>query len=79
MGLGTLPRSGMGRSLAWPEAYIDRVRREKKVLILADSQASIAAVGKAGRTGKARSQHLRNAVNMIAEIKEEGGESNWGG
>ena len=45
------------------------MRREKKVLILADSKAAIAAVRKAGRTRKARSRHLREMVNMIAEVK----------
>ena len=47
-----------------------RVRREKKVLILADSKAAIAAVRKAGRTGKARSRGLQKVVNVVAEIKE---------
>ena len=51
-----------------------KVRREKKALILANSKAAIAAVRKAGRTGKAKSRHLRDVVNMIAEVKEEGGE-----
>ena len=50
-----------------------RVRQEKKVIILADSRAAIAAVKKAGRTGKARSRHLQETVNGIAEIEEEGG------
>ena len=56
-----------------------KVRREKKVLILADSRAAIAAVRKADRTGKARSQHLREVVNTIAEVKERGEKSNWDG
>ena len=50
--------------------------RMRQVIILADSKAAIAAVKKAGRTGKARSRHLRETVNMIAEIEEEGGGSN---
>ena len=41
--------------------------RDKKVLILADSKAAIAAVKKAGRTGEARSRHLQRTVNMIVE------------
>ena len=43
--------------------------REQKVLILADSKAAIAAVKKAGRTGRARSRHLQKVVNMAADIK----------
>ena len=53
------------------------VRQEKKVLILADSKIAIAAVRKAGRTGRARSRHLQKVVNTVAEIKA-GGRSNWG-
>ena len=44
--------------------------QESRVLILADSQAAIAAVKRAGRTGKARSQHLQKDVNRIAEMRE---------
>ena len=49
-----------------------KVRLEKKVLILPDSKAAIAAVRKAGMTGKARSRHLREVVNTIAEVREGG-------
>ena len=38
-----------------------KVSREKKVPILEESKAAIAAVLKAGRTGKARSRHLQAA------------------
>ena len=38
--------------------------------MLADSKAVIAAVKKAGRTGKARSRHLQKIVNEIAERGE---------
>ena len=55
-----------------------KVRRETKILILADSKAAITAVRKAGRTGKARSRHLREVVNTIAEVKEGGGRSQTG-
>ena len=48
--------------------------QESRVLILADSQAAIAAVKRAGRTGKARSRYLQKVVNRIAEIKKRGGE-----
>ena len=50
--------------------------QEKKVLILADSKAAIAAVKKAGKTGKARSRHLQGTVNMIAEVKRGEGSQN---
>ena len=46
-----------------------KVRREKKILILANAKAAIAAVRRAGK-----SQHLQEAVNMIAEVRKEGGE-----
>ena len=51
-----------------------RSMQEKQVLILADSKAAIAAVKNAGRTGKARSRHLQRTVNLIAEVKNGGGE-----
>ena len=54
------------------------MRREKKVLILEDSKGAIAAVRKAGRTGNARSRHLRVGVNMVVEVKEGGGEVKLG-
>ena len=50
--------AGMAEGLA-------RTHGEKKVLILADSKAAIAAVRKAGRTGKARSSHLKKVVDEI--------------
>ena len=46
-------------------------------MTLAESKAAIAAVKKAGRTGKARSRHLQRTVIMIAEIRE-GGEVKFG-
>ena len=66
--------AGMAEGLA-------KVRQggERKVLILVDSKAAIAAIKKAGRTGRARSRHLQEAINTIAEIREGGGKSNWGG
>ena len=45
-----------------------RVRQEKKVLILADSKAAIAAVWKVGRTERVRSRDLQKVVNAVAEI-----------
>ena len=46
--------------VAGMEDGLTKVRRdgEQKVLILADSKAAIAAVRKAGRTGRARSRDL---------------------
>ena len=38
----------------------------KRLLILSDSQAAIAALGKAGRKGHGRTKELRAAVNEIA-------------
>ena len=55
-----------------------KVMREGKVLILADSKAAIAAVKKAGKTGKARTRHLQETVNMIADVKKNGGEVKMG-
>ena len=52
-----------------------KMRHERKILILADSQVAIAAVRKAGGTGKPRSRHLQRVVNKIAEVKENGGRS----
>ena len=42
-----------------------RTQRERKVWILADPKAAIAAIRKAGRTGKARSSHLKKVVDEI--------------
>ena len=53
---------------------LTKVRANDRTLILADSKAAIAAVKKAGRTGKARSRHLQEVVNRVAEIKGRGGE-----
>ena len=44
-----------------------------RVLILANPEASIATIGKAGKTGKARSRHLTKVVDEIVE-RVEGGE-----
>ena len=49
-----------------------RPPRGGRVLILADSRAATATVEKAGRAGKARSRHLQQVVNEIAE-REGGG------
>ena len=57
---------------------LSRVREEKKVLILADSKAAIAAIQKAGRRGLASLRHIQEVVNIIAEIKSKGGEVKLG-
>ena len=44
---------------------IEAVDRNRKVLVLSDSQTAIAAVKKAGRTGKARTRDLRKVVQEI--------------
>ena len=62
--------AGMARGLSQARTMQGK---EKKVLMLADSKAAIAAVQKAGKTGKARSRHLQRMVNTIAEIKKGGG------
>ena len=48
------------------------------VLELTRTKAAIAAVKKAGKTAKARSRHLQEVVNTVAEIKEGGGEVKLG-
>ena len=58
--LGTSQRCGMEKWLVWR-----RTQRGRKILILADSKAATAAVRKAGRTGKARSSHLKKVVDEI--------------
>ena len=52
----------------WDEevvGMIEGLRRDQRVVLLADSRAAIVAVGKAGRTGKARSSHLKAVVDVI--------------
>ena len=79
MGLGILPLWGMAKVAGMAEC-LTRVRRggEEKVLIFMDSKAAIAAVKRAGRTGKDRSRHLQKIVNEVAEIRERGGEVKLG-
>ena len=66
-GVGPWRRCGHGRRIS---QYPKNVRG---VVILADSKAAIAAVRKAGRTGKSRSRHLKKVVDEIAERVEGGG------
>ena len=60
-----------GKATMWDEDVagmaegLASTQREKEILILADSKAAIAAVRKAGRTGKARSSHLKTVVDEI--------------
>ena len=64
---------GLGRMQEGKTQGLGRMQ-EGKTLILADSQAAITTVRRAGMTGKAKSHHLQNAVKKIAEVKEKGGE-----
>ena len=63
-GVGTVA-TVWGGEIAGMAEGLARVRQGGKVLILADSKAAIAAVRRAGRTGKARSSHLRKVVDEI--------------
>ena len=56
--------------LAWLGASPSRAGKE--VQILADSTTAIAAVRKAGSTGRARFRHLREVVNTIAKVRQGG-------
>ena len=47
-------------------AEILRLSKDKRLLILSDSQAAIVAIVKAGRKGKGRMRELRLAANLIA-------------
>ena len=67
-------KSCAGRRVSEGDIPLNAVDIESGNLILADSKAAIAAVKKAGKTGKARSRHLQRTVNMIAEVKKEEGE-----
>ena len=44
---------------------MEAVERDKKILVLSDSQAAIAAIKKAGRTGKARTRDLWKVIQEI--------------
>ena len=56
-----------------------KIKRNGQVLILlADSKAAIAAVRKAGKTGKATLWDLREVINTISEVKDRGGEFSIG-
>ena len=59
-GEGWMARAGMAEGLG-------RVCRGGKVLIFADSKPAILAARKAGRTGRARSHHLRKVVDEIGK------------
>ena len=48
-----------------------RATKQRKVLILSDSQAAVMAIKKAGRTGRARTKELRRTMDLIAERQEE--------
>ena len=72
-GVGSLATVWDGEVAGMAEG-LRKVRSDNKILILADSKAAIAAVKKAGRVGRARSRHLQEVVNRVAEIKGRGEE-----
>ena len=78
-GIGEVATVWDGEVAGMAEGLASLPRDGRKVLILADSKAAIAAVKRVGRTGKTRSRHLQKVFDTVAEIKEEGGKSNWGG
>ncbi|KAF8463325.1 hypothetical protein BDZ91DRAFT_796479 [Kalaharituber pfeilii] len=49
---------------------VEAVDGSEKVLLLADSQAAISAVQKAGKTGKARTADLARVIELIAERRQ---------
>ena len=49
---------------------LETVDRGRKVLVLSESQAAIAAVKRAGRTGKARTRDLRKVIQEIRRRQE---------
>ena len=67
-----------GGELAGMTGGLAEMRREKKVLMLADSKAAITALRKAGRTGRARSETYRGWLTWLRRSKK-GGRSSWGG
>ena len=66
-GIGDIATVWDGKVAGMAEGLARLLRGGGRVLILAGSRAAIAAVKKAGKTGKARSHHLRKVVNDIAE------------
>ena len=64
---------GRDASLVCLPHFLLSPRGERKVLVLSDSKPAIAVFKRAGRTEKARSRHLQEIVNEIAEDREVGG------
>jgi len=56
--------------VAGMKKVLEKVGRDKKILILSDSQVTIAADKKAGQTGKARTRDLRKIVRQIGRRQE---------
>jgi len=69
MGLGKVATVWDG-GVAGMRKALEKVGRDKKILILSDSQAAIAAVKQAGQTGKARTRDLRKIVQQIGRRQE---------
>jgi len=56
---------GVGRGGSGDEGRLQMVPEDRKGLILSDSQAAIAAVRKAGRTGRSRAGELKEVVEEV--------------
>ena len=54
---------------------LDEAEMGDRLLILTDSRVAIAAIRKAGRSGKARTTDLREVVNAIARQEQMGGKT----
>ena len=50
---------------------VEKFEKGERILLLANSKAAIAAVKKAGRSGKARTRDLTRLMGLIAKRKEE--------
>jgi len=71
-------KEGLGRlATVWDgevvgmRGRIQMVPEDRKVLVLSDSQAAIAAVRKAGKTGRARTGELKEVVEEIRKRQKE--------
>ena len=51
--------------------------QEQNILILADSQAALAAVKKAGKTGKARTRELANVIRLLRDRQDKTTKLGW--
>ena len=63
-GIGNIATVWYGEVVGMAEV-LARTQQGRNILILADLKAAIVTVRKAGRTGKARSNHLKKVVDEI--------------